>query len=221
MSRWLSDAWYEGAYWLSATGMILGFSLRGEGSRNIPASGPALLLANHQSFLDPIAVGVAVRRHVCYLARLTLFRNPAFGWLLRSLRTAGINQEGFSREGLKTVLDNLQIGRAVLVFPEGERSHDGVIRPFRPGISLIIKKSPMVPIVPIGVAGAYDAWPRWRHYPIPSPLAWPAGKGTVAVSIGKPLDAKRLAELPRDQMLSELSVELQKVQQRADRLRRR
>ena len=62
---------------------------------------------------------------------------------------------------------------------------DGQVQPLRPGIHLLIKKMAM-PIVPIGIAGAYDAWPRWRAYPIPAPLFLPAGKGTIAVSVGPP-----------------------------------
>jgi 1-acyl-sn-glycerol-3-phosphate acyltransferase len=202
--------------------MTLGFSLRAAGARNIPRSGPALLLANHQSFLDPMLVGVSiVRRHMCALARSGLFSNPAFGWLIRNLGAAPINQEGFSREGLKSVLDNLQVGRTVLIFPEGERCADGVLHPLRPGVSLIIKKASPVPIVPIGIAGAFDAWPRQRPYPIPAPLFLPPGRGTIAVSIGEPLDSRYYADLPRDQMLAELFVEMQKAQLRAERLRRR
>src|SRR5262249_59524034 len=67
---------YEIGYWLSITGLTVGFSYRYEGRRNIPRDGPALLLANHQSFFDPSIVGSTTRRHLCFLARKTLFRGP-------------------------------------------------------------------------------------------------------------------------------------------------
>src|SRR4029079_13154732 len=79
MSGWLSSAWYEFCRCHIMAGLTLGFSLRFEGGRNIPANGPALLIANHESFLDPIAVGLTTTRQLCYLARKTLF-TPGFGW---------------------------------------------------------------------------------------------------------------------------------------------
>ena len=58
MPGWLSTTWYEVCRCHIMAGLTLGFSLRFEGGRNIPAEGPALLIANHESFLDPIAVGL-------------------------------------------------------------------------------------------------------------------------------------------------------------------
>lgn len=214
----LSYLWYEAAYWISAVGMGFGFSLRAEGGRHVPRTGPALLIANHQSFLDPLLAGLAARRHLCFLARRTLYRNRAFGGLLRSLNAVPIDQEGFARQGLQTILEQLRAGRAVLIFPEGERTANGSLRPLRPGIHLLIKRVPM-PIVPIGIAGAYEAWPRWRRLPAPVPLFWPTGKGTVAVAIGRPLDSRRFADLPREAALAALFAELRKVVDRAERLR--
>jgi 1-acyl-sn-glycerol-3-phosphate acyltransferase len=215
----LNYLWYETAYWISAAGMMFGFSLRAEGGRHVPRTGPALLIANHQSFLDPLLAGLAARRHLCFLARRTLYRNRAFGGLLRSLNTVPIDQEGFAREGLQTILEQLRAGQAVLIFPEGERTKDGSLRPLRPGIHLLIRRVPM-PIVPIGIAGAYDVWPRWRRLPRLVPLFLPTGKGTVAVAIGRPLDSRRFADLPRQAALAELFAELRKVVDQAERLRR-
>ena len=78
----LSYCWYEAGFWLSFTGMTLAFSLRTQGYRNVPPAGPALLIANHQSFVDPWIVGLAVKRHLTYLARKTLFKNPLFAGLI-------------------------------------------------------------------------------------------------------------------------------------------
>jgi 1-acyl-sn-glycerol-3-phosphate acyltransferase len=108
----------------------------------------------------------------------------------------------------------------VVIFPEGERTGDGKVHPFRPGIHLLIKRIEM-PIVPVGIAGAYDAWPRWRAYPIPAPLFLPAGKGTMAVSIGPPVNSRCFADTPRERVLADLFGRIQDVQERAERLRRR
>src|SRR4051812_43478804 len=92
-SSFSSFGWYEFCKGLAYSAFALGFSLRTEGGRNIPRKGPALLIANHQSFLDPALVGVASPRHLRYLARKTLFRHPAFTWLIRSLHAVPVDQE--------------------------------------------------------------------------------------------------------------------------------
>lgn len=220
MSDWLSNLWWRTVYFGSAAGFSLGFSLRIEGRQLVPRTGPALMIANHQSFLDPVLVGLAAPRPLCYLARKTLFRTRAFAALIRSLQAVPIDQEGLGKEGLKTTLEQLRAGRAVLVFPEGERTEDGALHALRPGIQLLIKRA-RAPVVPVGIAGAFDAWPRWRPLPIPAPLFLPPGKGTISVVARPPLDAERFAELPRQQMLAELFLELQQAQERAEQLRRK
>jgi 1-acyl-sn-glycerol-3-phosphate acyltransferase len=212
--------WWRTVYFFSAAGMTLGFSLRIEGRDRMPRHGAALLIANHQSFLDPVLVGLAAPRPLRYLARKTLFHHPSFTWLIRSLGAVPIDQEGLGKEGLVTILGQLRQGQAVLVFPEGERTGDGQILPLRPGIQLLIKRA-QAPIVPIAIAGAFDAWPRSRPLPVPAPLFLPPGRRTLAVVVGRPLDAQAFACLPREQMLSDLHAELQKLHQRAEQLRRK
>jgi 1-acyl-sn-glycerol-3-phosphate acyltransferase len=219
MPGWLNAAWYEVCRCHIMAGLTLGFSLRFEGGRNIPAQGPALLIANHESFLDPIAVGLTTTRQLCYLARKSLF-TPGFGWFLRSVGCVPVNQDGIAKEGLKTILRLLGQGRAVLVFPEGERTITGEMNPLKPGIQLLIKRT-QAPIVPVGIAGAFEAFPRTRKVPRLSPLFMPAGKGTIAVSVGQPLDARHYLELPRAQMLIELQQAIQAMKDRAEHLRRK
>lgn len=215
-----SYLFYETTYWLSAMSMTLGFSLRTDGMRHVPRTGPVLFIANHQSFLDPVLVGLAVRRHLSYLARKTLFGHPAFTWLIRMLNAVAIDQDGLGIEGLRAVLRLLQGGKAVVIFPEGERTGDGKLHALQPGIQLLIKRA-KAPIVPVGIAGAFDAWPRSRPLPMPAPLFLPAVTGTIAVSVGKPLDAAHYHHLPRQQLLDELFQEVNGVVQHAEKLRRK
>src|SRR5262249_19349437 len=158
-----------------------------EGAHHVARHGPVLLIANHQSFLDPLLVGLAARRHLHFLARKTLFRNPFFGGFIRSLNAVPVDQEGTGIEGLRIVLRLLKAGHAVIVLPEGGRTYDGAIQALQPGIQLLMKRS-LAPVVPVGIAGAYDALSRWRTWPVWAPLFLPAGKGTLAVSVGKPLE---------------------------------
>src|SRR5439155_23069576 len=114
----------------------------------------------------------------------------------------------------------LHLGQAVVVFPEGERTYDGQMHSLRPGIQLLIKRA-QAPIIPIGIAGAFDALPRWRSAPTPAPLFWPACRARIAVSVGEPMEARRYAQMPREQSLRELFERIEAQWRRAERLRRR
>jgi len=221
MSEPLGGLWYACWYGLLMTYFTLGHSFRFAGRRHLPPSGPALLIANHESYIDPLLIALASPRHLAFLARSNLFHG-IFGRFLRSVNVFPVDQEGFAREGLKAMIDMLAAGWPALIFPEGERSSDGVMKPFRPGIHLIIKKTG-APIVPCGIAGAYEALPRWRHPPIPghSPLFLPPGNCTIAVEVGKPIDSARFRNMPREEALAQLFEEVKKVQERAEQLRRR
>jgi 1-acyl-sn-glycerol-3-phosphate acyltransferase len=200
--------------------LTLGFSLRYRRNPRLPKTGPLLLIANHQSFLDPPIVAQAFQRHLVYLARSTLFRNPYFGALIRGLNAVPIDQDGIGKDGLKRIGHQLDLGKAVLVFPEGTRTPDGNMYPLRPGIHLLIKRT-TAPIVPVGLAGAYDAWPSWRKYPIPSPLFLPPTPRTIGLAVGDPLDPKTFAAMPRDVAMDALGAEIAKVQKQAEALRRK
>jgi 1-acyl-sn-glycerol-3-phosphate acyltransferase len=219
-NSWSGQLLHAATRIVSNTAFSLGFSIRWEGTHNMPAEGPVLAIANHQSYLDPPAVGLATTRPLVYLARSSLFRNPVFGALIRSLNAVPIDQEGIGKEGIKAIVQRLLAGDAVLVFPEGTRTPDGTMQPLRPGIHLLLKRTSAL-IVPIGIAGAYDAWPVWRAYPIPAPIFLPASERTIAVSIGKPLDPQRFAAMPREDAMTELGAILAEAKCRAERLRRK
>lgn len=220
MQEWLASAWYEVVSWVAGAGSVFGFSLRVEGSQHIPQQGPVLLLANHQCYLDPVFIGASTRRHLCYLARKNLWNNKFLASLMDSLNGYPVDQEGVATDGIRAVINLLGQGKAVLVFPEGSRTWDGQMDQLKPGVHLIIRRS-TPPIVPIGIAGAYDAWPRWRSYPTPSPLFLPPGKGTIALAIGRPFDSRPLAEMSREKAMEQLRKEITAMWARAEKLRRK
>jgi 1-acyl-sn-glycerol-3-phosphate acyltransferase len=220
MSDWPSDAWYDFNYTWIYVAYHLSWSYRSDGFRYVPERGPYLIVANHQSFLDPLLVGLAVRKRLTYLARKTLFRHRLFGAFLRSVRCVPVDQEGVAKEGLKTVLEKLKEGHPVLVFPEGERSPDGPMHELRPGIALLVKRSG-VPVLPVGLAGGYEAFPRNAKFPRFSPLFMPATGCGVAAVVGRPLSPKALADLPREELLGLLYREIDRVRLKAEALRRK
>lgn len=144
----------------------------------VPSSGPVILASNHASFIDPPLVGSAVTRPLSYLARDTLFRFPVLGALLRSWNAVPVDREGGGAAGLRQILDALQAGNAIIIFPEGTRTRDGHLQPARAGIGLMVLKS-SAPVVPVRVFGTYEAYGRHLRFPRPRP---------VAVKYGPPLD---------------------------------
>ncbi len=220
MYSWCDRLWYRCnfcVFWPVAT---LGFSFRSEGSWHMPRRGPVLVLANHESALDPPLVGLAVRRKLFYLARKTLFRPPAVAAYFRSVGGIPVDQEGVAKEGLRASIDLLHAGKALLVFPEGERTLTGQMLPFKPGIQLVLRKA-AVPIVPVGVAGAFEALPRPAWLPRLSPLFWPATGAAIAVSIGKPILPARYQALGREGLLGYLFDEVQVQVRRAEKMTRK
>jgi 1-acyl-sn-glycerol-3-phosphate acyltransferase len=148
----------------------------------VPATGPAILAANHASFLDPPLVGSGLSRPINYLARQSLFRFPLMGSVLRSWNAVPVDRDGGGAAGLRIILDRLLQGGAIILFPEGTRTRDGNLQPARSGIGLIVTKS-TAPVVPVRVFGTYEAYGRNR--PIPRPCQ-------VTVKYGKPLSFEKL-----------------------------
>ena len=172
-----------------------GFRARCWGRENFPREGGALVCANHQSFLDPMVIGNSSSRPMNYLARKSLFAFGPLGWLLDFVNTIPVEREGFGVGGVRETLRRLKRGEMVLLFPEGTRSEDGHVQPFKPGFSAIARRS-RVALVPVGVDGAYDAWPRSARFPRFS---------QVRVVVGEPLSAELVASLDDQQLLDELS----------------
>lgn len=121
--------------------------------------GPVILASNHESYLDPPLVGSVADRPIFFLARKTLLAGPFFGWLLPKLNVIPVDQEGNDRSALKALIRILKAGEGTLVFPEGERTPDGHLRPPQPGVGFVIAKT-LAPVVPMRIFGAREAWPR-------------------------------------------------------------
>jgi 1-acyl-sn-glycerol-3-phosphate acyltransferase len=121
--------------------------------------GPVILASNHESYLDPPLVGSVADRAIFFLARKTLLEGAFFGWLLPKLNVIPVDQEGGDRSALKALIRILKGGGGTLVFPEGERTSDGQLRPAQPGLGFVIAKT-LAPVVPMRIFGAREAWPR-------------------------------------------------------------
>src|SRR5262249_59688312 len=99
--RKLRRPWYALLQFLSGLIVTVFFGYRARGQERVPTSGGTLLLSSHQSFLDPVLIGVPTLRPLNYLARETLFRFAPLRWLIQSLSAIPIDREGLGMAGLK------------------------------------------------------------------------------------------------------------------------
>lgn len=167
---------------IARIGTTLWFDLKAHGESNVPADGGVLLVANHQSYLDPVLVAVRLDRPVSFLAKSELFENKFFGWLIRSLHAFPVRQGRGDVRAIKETVERLQEGHVLNVYPEGSRTEDGELGDVQAGIALIVRKAG-VPIIPVAIIGAFNAWPKSRKLP---------RAGRARVIYGKPLDVSGL-----------------------------
>ncbi len=159
MKRRSQRAWYRFLQFWTQHLFVLLFRIRTFGRERIPKEGGVLLIANHQSFLDPIIVSVGLPRQVCYFAREDLFRGRFFHWLIRSLGAFPVKRGAADTAAIRMAIERLRAGEIVLLFPEGTRTNDGSVGVFHSGMCTIAARG-NAPIVPVAIDGAFEAWPR-------------------------------------------------------------
>jgi len=185
---------YDALRVLARTVAVWLYGLRALGRENWPAAGGGLVCSNHQSHFDPPLVGLTCSRRMNYLARDTLFRVPGLSQLIAFLDAIPIDREGGGLAGLKETLKRLKAGELVLIFPEGTRTRDGEVAPLKPGFIAVARRS-RVPLIPVAIEGAYQAWPRTSPFPVP---------GRIAIVIGPAIAPEQIAEFTDDDLLAEL-----------------
>jgi 1-acyl-sn-glycerol-3-phosphate acyltransferase len=157
----------------------------------IPRTGPVIVAANHSSNLDVPVLGSSLMpklgRRLQWLGKKELFDWPVVGWIARNGGVHAIDRGAADVEAFRIATRILDEGHALFVFPEGTRSHDGTLGKGRDGVAVLALRTG-APIVPVGVSGSYERWPRGRRLPRPG--------GRVTVRVGSPF---RLADvLPPD-----------------------
>lgn len=206
---WHARLWYDALQVLCRVTCTVLWGVRGEGQRNVPAEGGVLLLSNHQSYLDPVLIGVVCNRRINFLARSSLFRVGPLRWLMESLGAIPIDREGSGLAGIKETLRHLKGGETVAIFPEGTRTPDGAVQPLKPGFSTLAQRAG-APLVPLALDGAFQILPRDRKLP---------GLGRVAVVFGAPLWPQDLAGLDERAVVELVSQRIQDCHRRAVALR--
>lgn len=195
---------YRLFYWILLILFIIIYRARFFNTRNVPDAGGLLVIANHQSHLDPPLVGVAIRRrNMAAIAREGLFRIPVLGWWLRAVGCISVKEEGGDAAAMRAGIEVLKRGRLIVIFPEGSRSPDGEIKEFKRGVWLLMMRSG-VSVLPAAVEGCYDAWPRSRKLPH-------LFGHRVGVNFGTPIGFEELKAMGADAGLARLHGDVERL----------
>ncbi len=138
----------------------------------MPGKGNYIVVANHCSYLDPLAVEVSIPKKIYCLAERYLYRTPLLRWYLKLNETVPTGK-GSSKKAVSLLADNKIVG----LFPEGRISKDGRLKNFRRGAALLAAKTGR-PIVPCAILGTFEALPYKAGFPKFVP---------IKVKIGKPI----------------------------------
>jgi 1-acyl-sn-glycerol-3-phosphate acyltransferase len=125
------------------------------GASNIPPTGPAIIACNHVSYLDPPALGCAIRRPIAYMAKTELFEIPVLGPLIRGLGAFPVDRSRGDVAAIKQAAEVLRSGAMLGIFPEGTRNLDGTVKP-QLGVALLASRTG-APVVPAYLSGTAQA----------------------------------------------------------------
>jgi 1-acyl-sn-glycerol-3-phosphate acyltransferase len=167
-------AWSRLGLWLSGASV--------EVVRPIPAlpRGPVVFASNHESVLDIWVLFATLPRGFRFIAKQELFRLPVFGWYLSLGGHIPVDRSNRARsiESLRRAGAAVRGGTSLVVFPEGTRSRDGRVHPFKKGPFAVAKEAG-VPVIPIAISGSGAVTPSKVIAVHP---------GAIRVAAGDPVD---------------------------------
>jgi len=140
------------------------YRVRADGLQHIPEEGPALLVCNHISFVDPLLLMANLRRPARFVMYYKIFNIPLLKFLFKTAKAIPIAGQKEDPAVLQLAYDAIDAaladGELVCIFPEGALTRDGAIAPFRPGLEKILARRP-VPVLPMALRGLWGSmWSR-------------------------------------------------------------
>jgi len=153
--------WYAFVRWVVRT---FYFSLRGGfrtvGEEHVPTTGGVIIAPVHVSYLDPPALGCAMRRQLRFMAKEELFKGP-LGAIIQSLGAFPVRRGEGDTESIRKSIAILEGGDALLLFPEGTRGDGETMLPINRGVSMLAKRTNAV-VIPVGIVGTHVLMPRGK-----------------------------------------------------------
>ncbi|MEO8380894.1 MAG: lysophospholipid acyltransferase family protein, partial [Acidobacteriota bacterium] len=179
-----------------------GIDLHLENVEHIDPDKRYILVANHYSYLDIPCIFAAIPQPIRFMAKISLFKIPVFGW--------AISRAGFipiDRKNRRTAVKSFDMaaarirkGNTIVIFPEEGRTRTREMRPFQRGAFLLALKSEKT-IVPMALDSTFDIWPAgdfWRIRP-----------GRVTLRIGTPIETAGLTVRDKERLLNEARDQVQ------------
>jgi 1-acyl-sn-glycerol-3-phosphate acyltransferase len=155
--------------------------LKVSGIENLPRSGAYIISSNHQSYIDPLVLAGILPSEVFYklfaVGTSEIFGEGMMRRLAGSLRVVVVDPDANLVPAMRAGAFGLRQGRALILYPEGERSIDGTPKVFKKGAA-ILSIHMQVPIVPVAIEGFYEVWPRNKPF---------HGFGPLKIEFGKPI----------------------------------
>jgi 1-acyl-sn-glycerol-3-phosphate acyltransferase len=183
-------------FWASAYLKVLGVRVSVRGIENIPPP-PFIFMCNHQSALDIYTLIVGLPLTYRWLAKRELFHIPFIGWAMTRAGYVSIDREN-PREALKAIDEagrRIREGMVLLIFPEGTRSEDGRLLPFKQGVFNLAQRA-RVPIVPVGIWGTSRLQPKGSFIP--------KQKGIVYIDIGESVEVGGKGSAEKARIMNEV-----------------
>ena len=175
---------------------LSGVSVEVVGKDNIPAGRPIIFMANHQSNFDILTLLAHIPAQFRWISKKEVFHIPLMGPAMRRAGYISIDRENRERaiQSLEDAAQIIKHGKSVMTFPEGTRSHDGTIRPFKKGLFYLAIKSG-VPIIPISIIGSRKIMPRKSLHIDP---------GEITLVIDTPIDTGNYTMQHRDELMKKV-----------------
>jgi long-chain acyl-CoA synthetase len=158
------------------------------GREHLPAQGPYLITPNHQAYLDGFLLATAlpfgVLRQLFFVGASEYFETTTTRLLARAANIVPVDPDANLVNAMQAAATGLRLGKVLMLFPEGERTIDGALKPFRKGAAILASHLD-VPIVPVALDGLYEVWPRGRAVNWRLLLPWTRHR--VTLTFGPPL----------------------------------
>lgn len=137
------------------------YRVKHRGLDNIPETGPALVVANHVSYVDALLLAGACHRPLRFVIDKDIHDLPLLRSFLKLAGTVPLSSEKVDRHNLQQAFarigETLERGELVFIFPEGRLTRDGEIQPFKKGVERILAQYP-VPVIPMALRGLWGSW---------------------------------------------------------------
>jgi 1-acyl-sn-glycerol-3-phosphate acyltransferase len=191
-----------GRFWVRWLLRISGVRVTAFGLENIAPGRPQILLSNHASWYDVAALTDVVPKRFRFVGKVELARVPLWGRAWQAAGSIAIDRSDTQR-AIASLDNAARLARsdnsAVIIFPEGTRSADGNLQPFKKGAFMLALHSG-IEIVPVVVLGSRDILPKG---------SWRVRAGRIIVRFGRPIDTACYTSLNRDQLMARVRSEME------------